>query len=192
MQAVSKDKQGKGSARALRNAGMVPAVIYAPGEAAMSVAVNAKDLAKCLQIGRFFTSTQELALPKGAMKVLARDIQRHPLTDMPIHVDFMKYNAASKVHVNVTVVITGEKTSPGMKEGGVIQLIESTIEVVCRADSIPQEIVVDISKLGIGDSIHLSEITLPAGVKSAVVDRDLTIVSVVSTRTSATAEDEAA
>lgn len=128
----------------------------------------------------------------GSVKVLARDIQRHPLTDMPIHIDFMKYNPASKIHVNVTVVITGQDKSPGLKEGGVLQLIETTIEVICRADSIPSDINVDVSELGIGDAVHLSEVKLPEGVKAAVTDRDLTIVSVVSTRTSNTADDEAA
>ncbi|RYG58392.1 MAG: 50S ribosomal protein L25, partial [Alphaproteobacteria bacterium] len=123
---------------------------------------------------------------------LARDIQRDPVTDLPLHVDFIPYNPKSIIHVNVSVRVEGEDQSPGIKIGGVLQLIESQIEVICRADSIPEEIVVSVAGLDIGDSVHLSSITLPEGVKPAVTDRDLTIVSVVSTRTSNTAEDEAA
>ncbi|RYG58825.1 MAG: 50S ribosomal protein L25, partial [Alphaproteobacteria bacterium] len=123
---------------------------------------------------------------------LARDIQRDPVTDLPLHVDFIPYNPKSIIHVNVSVRVEGEEQSPGIKIGGVLQLIESQIEVICRADSIPEEIVVSVAGLDIGESIHLSSITLPEGVKPAVTDRDLTIVSVVSTRTSNTAEDEAA
>jgi large subunit ribosomal protein L25 len=192
MKAVAKDKQGKGAARETRRQGYVPGVIYAQGHDSQAVAVFGKDLAKALQIGHFFTTTQELELDGKPVKVLARDIQRHPLTDMPMHIDFIRYNPASKIHVEVTVKIVGAELSPGIKEGGVLQLIETTIEVVCRADSIPSDIEISVAELGIGDAVHLTEVKLPEGVKAAVTDRDLTIVSVVSTRTSNTADDEAA
>lgn len=192
MLAKTKDKQGKGAARELRRQGFIPGVIYAAGMDSQSIAVNMKDLAAALRAGHFFTHTQELNLDGKATKVLARDIQRDPVTDVPLHIDFIRYNPASKVHVNVTVKVTGAEQSPGIKAGGVIQMIESDLEVVCRADSIPEEIVVSIAALDIGESVHLSDIKLPEGVKSAVVDRDLTVVSVVSTRTSNMAEDTAA
>lgn len=192
MVAVAKAVQGKGAARALRRQGFVPGVIYAPGHDSQTIGVNAKDLSKALQIGHFYTHTQELTLDGKAVKVLARDIQRDPLTDKPLHIDFMLYNPKSTVHVNVAVRVEGESESPGMKAGGVLQLVETELEIVCRADSIPEEIVVSVAGLDIGDSVHLSEVKLPAGAKAGVTDRDLTIVSVVSTRTSSTAEDEAA
>lgn len=192
MAAVAKTTQGKGSARALRRQGFVPGVIYAAGHDSQTIGVNAKDLDKALSIGHFYTHTQELSLDGKAVKVLARDIQRDPLTDKPIHIDFMRFDPARVISVDVTVVITGQETSPGLKSGGVLQLIETTIEVECRADSIPQEIAIDVGSLDIGDSVHLSEVKLPKGVEAAVTDRDLTIVSVVSTRTSNTAADEAA
>lgn len=191
MEAKAKTKQGKGAARELRRQGYIPGVIYAAGTESQAIAVKAKDLATALRAGHFFTHTQELNLDGKATKVLARDIQRDPVTDVPLHIDFIRYNPSSKVNVDVTVKVVGDAESPGIKAGGVLQLIESTIEVVCRADSIPEEIVVSVAALDIGDSVHLSEITLPAGVKSAVVDRDLTVVSVVSTRTSNMAEDTA-
>ncbi|MBI1309107.1 MAG: 50S ribosomal protein L25/general stress protein Ctc [Proteobacteria bacterium] len=193
MKAMNKTNHGKGAAREMRRQGFVPGVIYAKGHDSQEIGVNAKDLDKALRQGHFFTRTHELAMgDKGGLKVLARDIQRDPLTEQPIHIDFMKYDASSRIHVDVTVKIVGQENSPGIKEGGVLQLVETTIEVVCRADSIPEDITVDISALEIGDAVHLSEVVMPAGAKAAVTDRDLTIVSVVSTRTSSTAEDEAA
>jgi large subunit ribosomal protein L25 len=193
LQAVAKPTQGKGAARALRRAGIVPGVIYGKGnEAGETIGVNGQDLAKALRIGHFFTHTQELNIAGKTVKVIARDIQRHPVSDQPIHIDFIRFDPSRIMNVNVTVNIVGADKSPGIKSGGVLQLVEASLEVVCRADAIPQEITVDISALDIGDSVHLSEIKLPEGVKSAVTDRDLTIASVVSTRTSKMEEDEAA
>jgi large subunit ribosomal protein L25 len=193
MQAIAKPAQGKGAARAVRAQGLIPGIIYGKGaEVGQSIAVNGKDLAKALRVGHFFTHTQELNLAGQAVKVLARDIQRHPVSDLPIHIDFIRFDPARIMNVNVVVNIVGADKSPGIKQGGVLQLIESALEVVCRADAIPQEIAVDISALEIGDSIHMSDVKLPAGVKSAVTDRDLTIASVVSTRTSKMEEETTA
>ncbi len=190
--AVAKTNSGKGAARELRRNGFIPAVIYNKGADSQSIAINGKDLAAALRIGHFFTHNHELNLDGKAVKVLARDIQRDPVTDLPLHVDFIPYNPKSIIHVNVTVRVEGEDQSPGIKIGGVLQLIESQIEVICRADSIPEEIVISVAGLDIGESVHLSGIKLPEGVKPAVTDRDLTIASIVSTRTSNTAADEAA
>lgn len=192
MQAIDKPVAGKGAARLMRRQGYVPAVVYGPGQAPMTLGVATMDLAKALRVGHFFTHLQELVVNGKPMKVLAKDIQRHPVTDMPIHVDFTYYEPARKVNVNVMVRIVGEKESPGIKLGGVLQLIETSLEVVCRADSIPQEIEVSVAGLDIGGSVHLSSLTLPEGVRSAVTNRDLTIASVVSTRTSNMAADAAA
>ncbi|MCP5405232.1 MAG: 50S ribosomal protein L25/general stress protein Ctc [Pseudomonadaceae bacterium] len=189
--AVAKAKQGKGSSRELRRNGFIPAVIYAKDGANTTLGIKLHDLEKALRMGHFFTTKQELVVDGKKLNVLARDIQRHPVTDVPVHIDFMAYNASQMVHANVAVEIKGQETSPGIKQGGVLQLIEASIEVVCRADSIPGEIVLDISALDIGESVHLSSIQLPEGVKPAVTDRDLTILSIVSTRTSNTADDEA-
>ncbi len=190
--AVAKTSSGKGAARELRRNGFIPAVIYNKGADSQSIAINGKDLAASLRIGHFFTHNHELNLDGKTVKVLARDIQRDPVTDLPLHVDFIPYNPKSVIHVNVSVRVEGEEASPGIKIGGVLQLVESQIEVICRADSIPEEIVVSVAGLEIGESVHLSTVKLPEGVKPAVTDRDLTIVSVVSTRTSNTAADEAA
>ncbi len=189
--AVSKPKSGKGAARELRRNGYLPAVIYKKGEDSQSIAIKTTDLLASLRKGHFFTHNHELSIDGKAVKVLARDIQRDPVTDAPLHVDFIPYNPKSIVHVNVTVRLEGEELSPGIKIGGVLQLIETQIEVICRADSIPEELVVSVAELEIGDSVHLSNVKLPEGVKPAVTDRDLTIASVVSTRASNTADEAA-
>lgn len=189
--AIAKLESGKGAARDLRRNGMLPAVIYSKGSDSQSIAIKASDLAAALRKGHFFTHNHELSLDGKTVLVLARDIQRDAVTDVPLHVDFIPYNPKSIVHVNVAVRVEGTETSPGIKLGGVLQLIEAEIEVICRADSIPEEIVVSVAELDIGESVHLSNVKLPEGVKAAVTDRDLTVVSVVSTRTSNTADDEA-
>lgn len=191
IQAVLKTKQGKGSARALRNQALVPAVIYG-GEAggAITLGINAKDLSKALQLGGFYTHKQEIVLEGKTVAVLAREIQRHPVTETPLHVDFMAYNPARKVRVAVAVKIVGESECPGLKNGGVLQLVETNLEVVCRADSIPAEIEVSVAGLNIGEAAHLSDLKLPQGVIAAERVRDLTIVTVISTRTAAMEEEE--
>lgn len=190
--AVTKTEHGKGAAREMRRNGMIPAVIYNVGKDSQSIGVKMTDLAAALRKGHFFTHNHELSLDGKSVRVLAREIQRNVVTDVPMHIDFIPYNPKSIVHVNVSVRVEGADVSPGIKIGGVLQLVETSIEVICRADSIPEEIVVSVATLDIGDSVHLSSITLPEGVKAAVTDRDLTVVSVVSTRTSNTADDEAA
>lgn len=196
IQAVLKVKQGKGSARALRNQDLIPAVIYG-GEAkdgkqaeAITLGINAKDLSKALQLGGFYTHKQEIVLEGKTLAVLAREIQRHPVTEKPLHIDFMAYNPARKVRVAVMVKITGEAECPGLKSGGVLQLVETTLEVVCRADSIPAEIEANVAGLNIGEAVHLSSLKLPEGVVAAERIRDLTIVTVISTRTAAMEEEE--
>ena len=192
LKAVAKTRSGKGAARELRRQGYVPAVVYGLNKAPEHYGVFLKDIHKALRIGHFYTHTQEIVVDGKPLKVLAKSIQRDPVNDEPIHIDFLRYNPSSLVHINVMVRLEGEADSPGLKEGGVMQLIETDIEVVCRADSIPEEIVVNVAELHIGESIHLSSLKLPEGVKPAVTDRDLTIASIISTRTSTMAELDAA
>lgn len=191
MTAVAKAKQGKGPARELRRNGFIPAIVYGhEKDAPMPLGIKLYDLEKALRKGHFFTYQQELNLDGKAIKVLAREIQRHPVTDIPTHIDFIAYNPNRRIHADVAVMVTGQGECPGLKNGGVLQLVEATIEVVCRADSIPEQIEVSVAGLDIGDTVHLSSVKLPEGVKAAVVDRDLTILSIINTRTAAMEEEE--
>lgn len=189
--AVAKPKQGKGPARELRRQGYIPAIIYGhEKDAPLPLGIKLHDLDKALRVGHFYTHKQELMLDGKAIPVLAREIQRHPVTDIPTHIDFIAYNPSRSIRTAVQVVVVDQAKCVGLKNGGVLQLVEATIDVICRADSIPEGIEVSVAGLDIGDTVHLNSVTLPAGVKAAVVDRDLTILSVISTRTASMEEEE--
>ena len=128
----------------------------------------------------------ELKHDGKAQKVLTKDVQFHPVTDRPIHVDFFRVTDKTIIDVNVSAVFVGEDVSPGMKQGGALNVVRYNIEVKCPAGAIPDNIEVDISGMEIGDSIHLSEVTLPAGVTPGITDRDVTIATIIASRTSKT------
>ncbi|MFZ2619697.1 MAG: 50S ribosomal protein L25/general stress protein Ctc, partial [Alphaproteobacteria bacterium] len=184
IQAEARAVSGKGIARKLRVAGKIPGVLYGAGKDPVKLSVVTHSINMAMQAGGFYTHAHSLMLDGKETKVLARSVQRHPVSENLEHIDFMYFVASSMVTVTVPVRVEGEMDSPGLKSGGVLQLVEAELELVCRADSIPEEIVISVAALDVGDSIHMSNITLPAGVRSAIVDRDVTIVSVVSTRTS--------
>ncbi len=188
IKAEIRKESGKGVARKLRNENKVPAVLYSAGKEPVSLSIDGYDLMMAMQQGGFYTTKHVVAADGKKLEVLAKDIQMHPVTDKVQHVDFMTYNAKQEVRVNVNVTITGEEDSEGLQIGGVLQLLRSEIEVICRADNIPDEIIVSMAGKDIGGSVHLSDITFPEGSRSAVQDRDFTIASVVGTRSS-TMED---
>jgi len=123
-------------------------------------------------------------------KVITKDVQFHPVTDMPMHVDFYRVTDKTIIDVDVPAVFVGEDVSPGMKRGGALNVVRYNIEVKCPAGAIPDNIEVDISGLEIGDAIHLSEVTLPANVTPGITDRDVTIATIVASRTSKTTDGE--
>ena len=123
-------------------------------------------------------------------KVITKDVQFHPVTDMPLHLDFYRVTEKTIIDVNVGATFVGEDTSPGMKRGGALNVVRYNIEVKCPAGAIPDTIEVDISGLDIGDAIHLSEVTLPKGVTPGITDRDVTIATIVASRTSKTTDDD--
>jgi large subunit ribosomal protein L25 len=122
-------------------------------------------------------------------KVLTKDVQFHPVTDFPVHVDFFRVTAKSIIEVEVSVNILGEEESPGLKQGGTLNLVRHSIEVKCPAGSIPDSIDVDISAMEIGDAVHISDVTLPEGVKPSIDDRDFTIATVVQSRAAVEEEE---
>lgn len=185
----TRDKSGKGVARALRLRGFVPAVVYGAGKPAQPVAVKLYDVNMAMRDGNFFTRPQTLSLGKESVQVLPKSVQRDVVDEKIIHVDFLRFQADKEVHVNVSVEITGEDKCPGIKAGGVLQLVESEIELVCRADSIPEHVEISIATLDIGDSIHLVDVKFPKGVRPAITDHDVTICSIISTRASEVEED---
>jgi len=188
---VVREETGTGNARAARRNGMVPGVIYGGDKESVAVGMKFNEVLKAINSGQFLSNMVELKQDGKAHKVLTKDVQFHPVTDRPIHVDFFRVTDKTIIDVNVSAVFIGEDVSPGMKQGGALNVVRYNIEVKCPAGSIPDNIEVDISGMEIGDSIHLSEVTLPAGVTPGITDRDVTIATIIASRTSKTAEEEA-
>ncbi len=195
--AETRERAGKGASRALRREGRVPAVIYGGKDEPMMIHVEAKELVRQLMTGHFMNSIVTLEVGGKKVRTLPKDVTFHPVSDRPIHVDFLRLSKNAKVDVNVPVVFANEEASPGLKKGGVLNVVRHELELVCEADKIPAEIVIDVTGKDVGDSIHISEVTLPEGSASAITDRDFTIATLVapsalkSSEGDTTQEDEA-
>ena len=178
--AEARERAGKGASRALRRDGRVPAVIYGDKKEPLSVHVELKLLTKMLSTGHFMNSVVMIDAGGKTHRTLPKDVQFHPVTSRPIHVDFLRIGEHSKVHVNVPVRFDNEEASPGIKRGGVLNVVRHDLELICDAAEIPEEIHIDLTGLDIGDSIHISALKLPKGSESAITDRDFTIATVVA------------
>jgi large subunit ribosomal protein L25 len=181
LSAEARERAGKGASRALRREGRVPCVIYGNNEDPQSIHVEEKALMKALHTGHFMNSVVMIdAGGKGAIRTLPKDVAFHPVTDRPLHVDFLRISEHAKITVAVPVHFDNEEASPGLKRGGVLNIVRHELELSCDAAEIPSEIRIDLTGLEVGDSIHISAVTLPKGVTSAIDDRDFTIATVVA------------
>ena len=178
--AEARDRAGKGASRELRRNGRVPAVIYGDKKDPISVHVEEKLLTKMLSNGHFMNTVVMVDAGGTPHRTLPKDVQFHPVSSRPIHVDFLRIGEHSQVHVNVPVHFSNEDDSPGIKRGGVLNIVRHDLELICDAAQIPDQIEIDLTGLDIGDSVHISQISLPKGSKSAIEDRDYTIATVVA------------
>ncbi len=178
--AETRERAGKGASRALRREGRVPAVIYGGKEAPTMIHVESKELVKQLMTGHFMNSIVEIKLGGETIKTLPKDVALHPVTDRPEHADFLRLAKGAKVEVSVPVIFANEEASPGLKKGGVLNVVRHEVDLVCEADKIPGEIEIDVTGKEVGDSIHISEVSLPEGSESAITDRDYTIATLVA------------
>ena len=178
--AAVRERAGKGASRAVRLTGRVPAVIYGDKQTPVTIHVPLKELTKLLHTGHFMNSVVELDLDGAIHRTLPRDVQFHPVSDRPIHVDFLRLAAGATITVEVPVHFTDEEKSPGMKRGGTLNIVRHEVELNCPSDAIPDQLDFSLAGLEIGDSIHISAITLPAGVTSVITDRDFTIATLVA------------
>ena len=190
--AETRDRAGKGASRALRREGRVPAVVYGDKKEALSVHVEEKLLTKMLSTGHFMNSVVMVEVGGKPNRTLPKAVDFHPVTSRPIHVDFLRIGEHSKVNVNIPVRFDNEEASPGLKRGGVLNVVQHEIELICDASEIPDELHVDLTGLDIGDSIHISQVTLPKGAKAAIDDRDFTVATVVAPSAMKAEEEEAA
>ena len=180
LSAEARDRAGKGASRAHRREGRVPAVIYGMKEDAVSIHIEEKRLVKELQSGHFMNTIVMLEIDGKTIRTLPKDVQFHPVNDRPLHVDFLRISEHAKITVAVPVTFVDEEESPGIKRGGVLNVVRHELELVCDAAEIPEQIEISLKGYEVGDSIHISAVTLPSGATSAITDRDFTIATVVA------------
>lgn len=178
--ASPRDGVGKGSARQARRDGQVPAVIYGNKEEPILLTLERRVLVKELDNPQFFIQLVDVEIDGTKHRVLPRDVQFHPVSDIPMHVDFLRFDPKRKITANVPVVFEGEEDSPGLKSGGVLNVVRYEVEVFCTADNIPPELVLQLAGLDVGDSMHASAVTLPEGVEFVITDRDFTIATIAA------------
>jgi large subunit ribosomal protein L25 len=181
LSAETRDRVGKGASRALRREGRVPAVIYGNNQEPTSIHLDERALYKALHTGHFMNSVVMIeGLDGKAIRTIAKDVALDVVTERPVHVDFLRIGEHTTVTVAVPVVFADEEESPGLKKGGVLNIVRHELDLVCDAAEIPSEITISLKGLELGDSLHISAVTLPKGTQSAIDDRDFTIATIAT------------
>lgn len=175
-----REAAGKGSARQARRDGLVPAVIYGNKEDPIMMTIESRVISQLLENAQFFIELVDVELDGKKHRVLPRDVQFHPVSDAPMHIDFLRFDPKKKITAAVPVVFEGEEDSPGLKQGGVINIVRHEVDVSATADNIPPELVLQLAGLEVGDSVHASAVPLPEGVEFVITDRDFTIVTIAA------------
>ncbi|WP_298466361.1 50S ribosomal protein L25/general stress protein Ctc [uncultured Erythrobacter sp.] len=188
--AEARERAGKGASRALRREGRIPAVIYGGKEEPTPIHIEEKELVRQLMLGHFMNSIVQIEVDGKSMRTLPKDVALHPVTDRPTHVDFLRLSKDAKIEVQIPVVFVNEEESPGLKKGGVLNVVRHELDLVCKSDAIPDQIEIDVTGKEVGDSIHISEVTLPDGSESAITDRDFTIATLVAPSALKKSEEE--
>ncbi len=178
--AEQRERVGKGSARAVRRAGRIPAVIYGDKKDPVGITLEAREITKIVHQPGIYGRLLDINVSGSKHTVLTRDIQFHPVTDNVLHMDFLRVSGTAKVAVAIAVEFINEDECPGIKVGGVLNVVRYEVELLCPATTIPEKITVDLQGLKIGDSVHISTIELPDGVTPTITDRDFTIATIAS------------
>jgi len=184
LDAQPRTQAGKGAAKRDRKAGRVPAVVYGANKQPTTITVEPGDLDRELNTPGFFTRLYDIRVDgkKGKELAVVRDMQRDPVTDRPIHLDFLRVSASTQVTVEVPVHFTGRERCSGLERGGTLDVVRHEVEMLSRADSIPSYLEIDLGKFDVGDSIHISDVDLPEGSSPAIQDRDFTIATISAPR----------
>ena len=190
--ATPRDRVGKGAARELRRQGLIPAVIYGDKKPPLAIAISYKEAMQRIYAGGFLSHVIDVDVAGETHKVIPRDYQLDPVRDFALHVDFLRIGKGSRITLEVPVHFANQEKSPGLKRGGVLNVVRHTVEVTCPADAIPEQLVLDLIEASIGDSLHISSVALPDGVTPTITDRDFTIATIAAPTTMvAESEDEA-
>ncbi|MEE4015356.1 50S ribosomal protein L25/general stress protein Ctc [Roseibium sp. FZY0029] len=180
LKASARNRVGKGAARALRREGLLPAVIYGDKKPALPITIPVKETTITLHKGGFLTHIGMIDVDGEKHQVIAKDFQLHPVRDDVMHVDFLRVSKGSTLTVEVPVHFLNEETCPGIKKGGVLNIVRHTVEMNVPADNIPEALELDLSKAKLGDSLHISLVTLPKGCEPTITDRDFTIATIAA------------
>ncbi|HLT76059.1 MAG TPA: 50S ribosomal protein L25/general stress protein Ctc [Ferrovibrio sp.] len=178
--AEARARAGKGTARATRLKGRVPGVIYGEKQTPELISVESRDLLKELQKGNFFSRLLNIEFDGKSERVLARDVQLDPVTDRPIHVDFQRVGKGSRIRIFIPVLFLEQDQCPGLKKGGVLNIVRHEVEFFCQPDNIPENISISLAGMEIGHSIHISAFELPNGIKPVIQDRDFTVATIAA------------
>ncbi|MEX6634208.1 50S ribosomal protein L25/general stress protein Ctc [Hyphococcus lacteus] len=178
----ARNKTGTGGARAARREGWVPGVLYGGDQDPVAVNLRSNEITKAFKTGRLISHLANIDVPgeDGQQPVIARAVQIHPVKGLPMHVDLMRVNEKTRIDVAVPVRFINEEESPGLKKGGVLNVVRHAVEVYAPATSIPEIFEIDVTGLEVGDSIHASAIKLPEGVTHVITDRDFTIATIAA------------
>jgi large subunit ribosomal protein L25 len=188
IKANARARAGKGAARQVRRDGKVPGVIYGNNQEAETISLDRNEILKTVQRGKFLSTVFDISVDGKMLRVIPREVQVDPVKDLPIHVDFQRVDAASRIRVNVPCRFINEGLSPGLKRGGVLNIVRHQIEVTCPVEKIPPYFEFSLEGLEIGRSVHISAIKMPEGVKPTILDRDFTVATIAGAK----AEEEEA
>ncbi|MGV6820174.1 MAG: 50S ribosomal protein L25/general stress protein Ctc [Parvularcula sp.] len=175
-----RQRAGTGGSRAVRRDGWVPAVLYGGGMDPANIKLRYNQVLKAYQTGRLIDVLSKIKVDGTEQQVIGRDIQVDPVKDLPMHVDLMRVDAKTKVTVQVPMRFVGEEECPGLKRGGVLNIVRHEVEVVCSATNIPEALVADLSEADVGDTIHISAVNMPEGVEPSITDRDFTVATIAA------------
>src|SRR5260370_19152522 len=182
-------RAGKGAARATRGTGRVPAIVYGDGNEPVLISLEPRALGRVLARPALFATLVDISVDGATLRTLPRDVQYHPVSDAPLHVDFMRVGAGAQVTVTVPVVFINHERSIGLRRGGILNIVRHGIDMVCSVDNIPDRLVVNLDGLDIGDSIHSGAVTMPENARPVIQGRDFTIASIAA---SSAVKEEAA
>jgi len=180
LSAERRARAGKGAARATRRMGRVPGIIYGGDRDPMLISLEPRELSRALSKRGFLATVAEVRTDDAVDRTLPRDVQYHPATDEPLHVDFMRVGADTRVTVTVPVSFINHEMSIGLRRGGILNIVRHGIALICQVDNIPEQLVVDLNGLDIGDSVHVRAVTLPPGSRLTITDRNFTIASIAA------------
>ncbi len=180
LKATKRESLSSGSNNKLRAKGLIPAILYGGKDANQNISVNKKEISGIINSDTFLSKVLELDVDGKKEKVIPRDVAYHVVSEEPIHIDFMRIVSGKKIILEIPVKFINHPDSPGLKRGGVLNIVRRKVELKCPAENIPDEIVVDLAGTDIGTSIKISSVTLPESVNPTITDRDFVVATVAA------------